>query len=450
MKKKGIIICSIIGVVLIVGGILLLLLLSPKKSNKQLYTEAIQKSLGLKEDGVKTEKVDDLLKKLEDEIGNKYYKVSISGTSTKDEASFTKTEESIYFGKDKIYINTSENINDVIHNIEIMLKNNKLYLKYENLLDNIYYLDKIDQYFNSSATEDETIKKIVEYLSDSLSEAIKNEDVNIDSKELTINGNKYDTKSYSYTFTGESLYDVIVSFVDKIKKDENVYKKIIELVKEISKTTEIPEISQEDFNQMLDQAKEMAKELKSLGNLFTYAVYMYKDDVASRQITVNIPSEQGKLPISVEDYIIDGYYKAAVSTMGYDVFALELKKQDDTKTNISLSSMAQEILTGYFKNDSNGVEIKLEGAMEGMDSLFYMDFDKKTGRGNIEIKSESSKSNYEYIMEEVDEIPEMNVSGSLPFEDITEEDKEKVEKFLGKFMPSYNNYFSMDNGLLEG
>ena len=441
MKKKGFIITAIIGIVLLIVGITLLLLL-PKKSNKELYADAIQRSLGLKTNKAVEENVEDsvgdAIEEIKDLIGDKYYKVSITGTSTQDEASFTKTDEVFYFGKDQIYINAKDNVNDVINKLEILLKDNRLYFNYENLLDHIYYIDKIDEFFKGAATGDETITKVAQYLIDAFDEAIKNDEVKVDSSELTINGNKYNTKSYGYTFTGNDLYDVITKFVDKVKKDDTVYKKVNELIKESGGAQEI---TQAEFNQMLDQVVEYAKEVKSLGNLLNYTVYLYKDEVISRQISINISTGQGLIPVSLVDYTVEGYYKAAVATMGYEMFALELKKQDETRTNISFTSMAQELLKGYFKNDSNSIELKLEGVEETMNNtFFYFTFDKKDATGSIKMESDSSKAEYEYSIEEVDEIPEMDVTGSLPFEEMTESDKEKIQKFASMFMPSNGSY----------
>ena len=74
MKKKGFIIAGIIGIVLLIVGITLLLLL-PKKSNKELYADAIQRSLGLKtnkavEENVE-ERVVDAMEENKDLIGDK-------------------------------------------------------------------------------------------------------------------------------------------------------------------------------------------------------------------------------------------------------------------------------------------------------------------------------------------------------------------------------------------
>ena len=47
MKKKGGLIASILGVVLVIVGGVLLLTSGPKKTNKELFTDAVEKSLGL-------------------------------------------------------------------------------------------------------------------------------------------------------------------------------------------------------------------------------------------------------------------------------------------------------------------------------------------------------------------------------------------------------------------
>ena len=452
MKKKGLIISIILGVVLVTAGILVLLLL-PKKSNKEVFTDALGKSLGL------TAKVDD--KELENTISDfksvlekNIYKITIKSEAREDEAGYSKSDDVIYFGKNQLYLKSQSLVNDKTINLEGMLKDNKFYFEFKDVLDKVYYIDKINEIFNVAAenNESELFEKLVTYLGDSFTEAINNEDVKTDKAELTINGKKYNAKKYGYTFTGETLYGIATSFIDKLKADDTIYDELKKAFEASNFTVEgygKIELTKEVYEAMLDQLPEYAKQLKSLGELATLNIYMYDDEPISRQLTINVDSELGKIPMTISDYTIDGYYKLALSTMGMEAYKLEVKEQSSTNYSISLYMMEEEIITGYMSNKNENYELKLEtaGNLSGNSLLLKINND---GTGSLNIKTDYSENNVEYKIETVDEVPEMDVKGSVSVEEMTDEEKEKLEEFMEQFnVFGKNMVLDQENALLE-
>ena len=437
MKKKGIIICSIIGVALIAVGITLLLL-APKKSNKEMFTEAIQKSLGLGID-LDDEKVENTIGELKEIIENNIYKITINSKVTEDEAGYSTSDDVIYFGKNQLYLKSESVLNDKTINLEGMLKDNKFYIDFEDVLDKVYYIDKIDELLNTSSSngDSEFANKILTYLGDSFMDAIQNDQVKTESADLTINGKQYKAKKYGYSFTGNTLYEIVVSFVEKIKKDDSIYTEL----KKILETTDFSieglgnvELTKEMYDQILEQLPEYAKQLKTMGDLATINVYLYDNEPISRQITINMDTEQGKIPMTIADYTVDKYYKAAVSTMGMEVYKLEVKEQSANNSTISLYMLDQELLTGYINKNNDNYELKLEtaGNLSGNSLLLKIN---KDGTGSLNVKTEYTEANLEYKVEKVDKIPEMDVTGSVSIEEMSDEEKERLEEFMRMFNP---------------
>ena len=438
-NKKGLIIFGSIGLVCVLAGVLLLLLL-PGKSKKELYTEAITKSLGLHEDKAASDEITNSVEEFEKMINNHIYKISLKGEINMGEAGHNEAESIVYFGKNQLYMDGLALLNDQKISGNILLKDDNLYFNIKDLLKKYYYIENISQYFKDNG-ETEVVRKVVDYFVESFKESINEDEVKTDSKELTINGNTYNAKTYGYTFTGNTLYTVLSNFIEKIRNDKNILSELNKLLKSTEIASEFGdfELNQSDLNSALDQLLEACKSVKELGNLFTYTVYMYKDDVISRQITINIPSEQGMMPVVIADYnVVESgkmYYKAAVTAMGMNILNVEVKQQSDTKYSISASFMQQELLTGEYIKDSNGIKLTLEGSAELPTTIKLELVMNNNGTGSLEIEYEETKGSFEYEVEEVDEIPEVDVTDSEPYTEISEEEMDKVEEFFSSFIP---------------
>lgn len=437
MKKKGGIIAAVLGVLLLVVGGVLLLLSGSKKTNKELYTEAIQKSLGLTEEGFENEKIEKGIKEIVEKLEKNIYKISINGEVTQDEASYGNLDGALYFGKDQFYLKMDASSNDKTINLESMLKDSKIYVSMKNILSKVYYIDGLDELLAGSknVTENTLFNKVVNYLVESFKDVIKEEDVKVDKTEININGKSYKANQYGYTFSGNTLYDVVKSFIEKVKNDKTIIEEINKVVKDSGLLEQYGgdfNISRDDFSSLLDQALNAASSLKELGNLATITVYMYDDEPISRQISVNIPSGQGNMnvPISIADFKAENYYKLSISSMGMEVYKLEIKGKNDKSGTISFSAMGEEIVKGTYKNEDGNYEFKIESASSEQEGAYILIKINKNGTGSIEAKSDSSNASITYEIEEVSEIPDMDVSNSVSFEEMTEEDKEILQRFL--------------------
>ena len=440
-NKKGLIIFSIIGTVLVVAGILLFIFL-PKKSNKELYISALKKSLGF----VSGEEVsaESSFKAIQEKLEKSNYKLTINSESRQDEAGYSKSQSVLYFGKDKAYFKGSKEENDLTYVIESMFKNDKLYFNIKDVLENIYYIDKISEYMNSS--DDSFSNKIAEYMCDAFVDALNSKDVTIGYSDKKINDVTYKTTLHSYSFTGETLYDFVVSFVKNLQDDKEIYKEIGKYVAESGVLGDFKDmkLTRDQVNEMLNEVIKGAESLKQLGSLALYNIYMYNDEPICTEIIIT-----GQDAPTITLYNINDndkqYVQLLVSNSYSEMFNFVYNEKIKGTGEISVYQDGKQIIEGYIKEDNGSYEIKLNGVGDTADNYILLTM-KDDNSGTIKIVSDTNNINVTYKVEKVDEIPEMDVKGSKPYEEITPSDESKIQEIFGMFFPSKKNEISYDYG----
>ena len=435
-NKKGLIAVLIIGLVLIIAGILVFFLI-PKKSNSELYTDALKKSLGLvsNESGIE-EKIKEIQTKLE----KNNYKLTLNSEQTQDEAGYKRSEDIIYFGDKKLYFVETVSQNDVTSVFEGMIKDNRFYIKIKDYLKNVYYTDKLNDFIKEikgNSDNYEALDKIEDYLVDAFLESIKNKEVTIGSSDLKINGSTYKTKLYSYTFTGETLRDIIVNFCEKLKDDKDFYKTLNTLLKSSGAIQEKMNLNKEAVDAILDQLIFSADELKSMGKILTYSIYMYKDE----PIGVIVSSNNKDDLATIEYYNVVNDDKQYIKFSSYSNSDEEVTVVFDEKTKdngeISITMNKKEVIKGYLKNNDENYELKLYG-VEDEDSYLLININKDRS-GSIRIVSDKANISYNYKLEQVDEIPEMDVTNSVPFDEMPEDDYNRFQALVGSVLQMFQS-----------
>jgi len=434
-NKKGIVIAIIIGLLLIIAGVLLIIFL-PKKSNSELYVEAISKSLGLSKDNNELESA---FKEIQNKLEKNNYKITINAEGKADEAGYAKSDVVLYLGKDKAYLTSSNNMNDFTYAAEAMLKNDNLYFNYKEILDNVYYFSKIGEMFKES-DDDSFTNKIENYIVDSFIEAIDSKKVTIGYNDLTINGTEYKTKMYAYTYTGETLYNFIVKFIEKIQDDKDIYKDINKILSESGIFGESGGMTftRDQINAILDQFVNMAVELKNIENLGMYNVYVYDDKAIGTEI---ILGDDNHTTIGYYNIVKDEkqYEKLSITSFNKKkVFEYEFNEKTKGNGEITIISDDKVRVKGYAKEDNGSYELKLNGVGDKEDNYILLTM-KSDRTGSFKVVTDINNIEATYKIEKVDEIPEMDIQGSKPYEEMTESDKEKLESVLSMIFPSIRN-----------
>ena len=308
-KKKTLLVVIIVAIFLLVAG-LLVWFLWPKKSNKEIFTDAIKNSFGLN-----TTIDEDAIGEYEDYFKDKILKLNINGyAAMAGERSANNID--LYYGKQQMYLSLDESVDGEKVGVEAVLKENKLYFTLTNILSKYYYVDI--ESGNIEVKDDKAMDKLADLLDESLFGMIDDKNVVTESAEITINKVEYKVKKYSYDYTGTDLYNAINNLVKGIKNDKELYDALDKAFSSIEEAT----VTLDD---VLDLVLSESEELKSYTKkLFTYTVYLDGSDVISTVISVVIPQESMNIPISLTMNNVENkglvYKEMSVSTMGQKIY----------------------------------------------------------------------------------------------------------------------------------
>lgn len=445
--KKTWKIVILVALVLIVAGVVWFFLW-PKKSKKEIYSDAVKQSVGLEKLGSLTT----MSNEYEEILKNHIIKVTVDGTSSNSEGEQTEKIE-LYYGKNQMYALVDESKAGKTMNLEAYLKDEKLYFTVKDILTKYYY---IDMAMDKLADKDQKLAdKVVDYFAESFVDALENGDVVTDTKDITINSKTYKTDKYGYTFNGKTLYTVIQNFGKKIKEDKDLAKKIEEVIKETVKEFE-PEISNFNFNDFIDALLEQAVIVKDLGNIFNYNVYLYKDEVISSEIVLTFSPQ---LPITiVRNSVVENgkaYFEAYVSVMGVRIIEFVLNQTSDSNIDITISSQQEALAKGSITGNGNEIKFNLK-TVDGYPQPFNIEGsfkveDKLKASGSIKAtytdEEGSGSANYNFKLEEVNEIPQVDVSNNAPYEEMPDSEKEALDELLETFKPKevYEEPFEIED-----
>lgn len=418
MKKKGLFLIPVIGCLLIVVGVITLLLL-PKKTDKEIFTSAIQQSLGVTKVKETFENVN-----YEDVFLNHIYHLYLDGNIKVDEQDGSLKLDT-YFGKEQVYMLLDIVAKETL-NMESLVKDNKVYLNVKDVTDKFYF-DDLEKNLESFNEVSESIKgldidfeKVIGLLENSFYDVIDDKKLETTKTEKTINGKDYDVKKYSYDFTGNDLYEVLKTFVSNVKKDQKLYNQFDNILKQ----NDAPYA----FGELLDELLDAFKSFKEIDKIFTYTIYLKGDETVSSEIVVNIPTGNASIPVSLVMNTLDDYSQIYLSVLGQKMFEGVV---DFNKGTISFKVQGEEVITGSIGKDF--VEIQ---SGEIIPTEFKLRITEKENSNdkrkyNVVFEAEDVNANFDISMEEVKDFPKVDVSDAAPFDEMPDEVKEKLEGLFG-------------------
>ncbi len=417
-KNKMLFIIPAVVCAIIVVAVLVILLL-PKKSEKEILTDSIKQSLGVTKI---QELIDD--SDYKDFFNDGVFHVNIDG-KVKADGEEGKISLDGYVGKEQLYFLLDAAAKNKL-NLEALMKDNKLYFNAKDITDKFYYEDlekEVDlEQFNELAklTEDVNLdtEKLFELLSDSLENVINSEKIETESETKTINGKDYSTKSYSYDFTGEDLYNGLTSFVKKVKEDKDLNKQLGELLEKFELPYEI--------NDLLDQLTEELKQLTEIKKLFTYKAYVKGNDTISSEFSIVIPEQNIPLKLVVNN--VDDYFQVYASVLGQKLLDLVMDKGNE---KFSLSVQGTEILTGKISDDYIEIHNSDVIPTDFTIKLTIKEKDKDTFKGNLKLVIDDVDVDFDIVSEKAKDLPKVDVSDAEPYENMPESVKEKFQEIFG-------------------
>ena len=434
-NKKGVIITIIAAVAVIVVAVALVLVFWPKKSNKEVFTDAIKESFNIGK-AIKTEDGESI----KDVLADHLLKLTLEVEDGKAE---------LYYGNEQFYglfdgVKDGKNIN-----AEALLKDNRLYFTVKDVLSKYYYKDMEESKTGSTSTVVDS-DKLTEYFSDSFFDVIENDNLTKDSEEIIINGKTYKADKYSYPFTGKDMYKVVESFVSKIKNDKELRGQLENILNSSNEEEKIT------IDEAMSMLLETAESIKGMDNLFTYTIYVYDGKAISQNITISLDMGGMKIPISLiieeveeKDRI---FYQMYVSTMGQKIYCLEVKQTSDSNIDLTVSAMSQNIVEGKITKTDKKFAMKISNT-ENLPMEFKIDMnidiiDDYGINGTIEYALDGENGSIKIKSEEVKSIPSVDVSNSAPYEEMTDAEKAALDELfdfedMTQSLPTESFGFSM-------
>lgn len=437
-SKKGLVFTIVAAVVVVVAVVVLALVLWPKKSNKEVFTDAIKESFNISK-AIKTTDGKEIKDVLADHIVKFTFDAEFGENSIYSE---------IVGGKDEFYGLVKAVSEGEKFDADALLKDKKLYFNIKDVLKKYYYVDAENLNFDVSKSDVDS-DKISKYLVDSLLDVIENDRVKKDSDELNINGSTYKTDKYSFVFTGADLHKVLENFVKKVKEDKEVLSQIEKVIESMGANQKV------NLDEVFDSLLKESAALKELGNLLTYSVHLYKGDVISTNITISIDSGSMKVPVSLVINNIEKegktYAQFYVSTMGQKMINAVINQTSDTTTDLSVSVMGSDYITGKITKTDKKLTAKISGT-ESLPLDLVLDIDADivddlNMNGTMKLTIDGETVNVNFKSEEVKKMPEVDVSNSAPYEEMSDEEKEALENMFGSVTPK--KYLELDKDFDE-
>ena len=413
MKNKKLLF-AIIGAVLVVAGVLCVFLLWPKKSKKEIYLEAMKKSLGFDLSQVE-EKVD--YEKIKDMIQHTTAEGSITA-----EGQTINVKADLYTTLEKIYLNLVLSDNEKNADIDMLFKDNKMYFTVKDMLEKYYIYEDYGSALPSESIPSLNYEKLGKIFKDNFTEAIESKRIEVSDSDKIIKDVEYSTKKYLYTFTGTDAYNMLVNVIKDIKDDKELYDQLKSM---------IPTNGAMDFDALLEQGEKELEVLKDINDLLSYTVYLKGDEVISTEIVAYIPTsmagKKASVPVTIVINNIDKYYQAYLSAVGFRMFEFVA---DGVAGKLSLQYMGEEVINGTISD--NKVTIKNASQLIP-DFEMSMDIDEtnnvvKLVLDALGIKGEFTIKGYENTKE----FPNIDVSGAVPYTEATGKDKEILDQMFAQ------------------
>lgn len=274
-------------------------------------------------------------------------------------------------------------------NINGMIKDNKIYLSSKELYYKVIYYD-YGSLLNNSKFDSNDLEYLKDKVINGIENAFKDENINYETKEITINGKKENVKNSFYVIDKKSYSRIINNFIDTVKDD-----------KSIEKISKITGKTQNDIQNFFN-------EYRSALEKYASSDYDNEDiilNVYSRGITrKNIGFELKLNKQESIKYLKDSNYLLfSIANDEYD-FMIETK---DNKT------------TGYFNYyDENILSFNIDKVKE---NEYNMNFNSQ--------KLLSINMNIKY--EELSNIEEFDISNAVKYENLSENDLNSILVKLG-------------------
>ncbi len=338
--------------------------------------------------------------------------------------------------KNKVYGNASLVVNnETLAKVEALFENTKMHAKIQDVTKGFYY-NEVDMDLSTveEGLSKEDTSKVATYLKEAILDNLKDSDFTSEKKTIELDGKDYDTKKITLNITEKKLLEIMRTFFKKVEKDDNLKKALEKVLTADNSST--------NFNEAL---KELDDEINTASDeiLFTYELYVYgKDEAVKQVITVAAEEEANVVIMTLNSYENkNGFnnYELTVGTKDQSYFTATVKGTSKTKSDVKVDIMAMFVLSGTYEitDKSATLDINITVMNQECGSIKYTlntVTENKEYEMNLEatidvetFKLTISSANKIYLGEEM---PEVDVTGSKPVEEISEEEQNKLMELM--------------------
>ena len=342
---------------------------------------------------------------------------------------------------------------------EVLLKDNVMYAKLKEAMDSFYFTEMEEDIFKEAFIKGEEIKEIdysnileltkeeVERLANHLEKSIlkdvPNKDIKKSSETIKVDNKDTKTTKVSLKISDKRQNEIIINFLEEISNDSDSIKILQKIDKSITKQSieEIVDSLKKKTTLSTVSGIELSFYIKGFNNLVRTEIAAYSNDNANvnMHMFVDVYKNKNKNEVTSLEYHLDE-----------EVYSFEIEQINDSKSKIIAKQDGVVVITGEVNETNKASEILLEMPAQNI---------------SIKIKETTVKENEKYIIEFNfiektsmtsfdstntltigEEIPEVNVDGAISFEEMTDEDYEKISKYfeeklssLGLFDTSYDD-----------
>lgn len=398
--KKGPVIVLVLLILLLVGSIFYFY----THTSKYLFFKNLDKSY----DNLITT-YDTFIEKYLPYINSNYHNQTNTSylLKTSNENQNVKLNGNVYLDNFNYYYDLDINNGTKSYDFEMLSKNNNLYYKID---DSKYYSMpfKVDSYDYAAPYQ-----KLLAYFSASLKENVKSSDFNKSSENININSKIYNTKKITLVIRKKSYYEIIKTFYEKIKKDDDVINYLLTKSDFSSKDTFI-----KSMDLLINLYKDNDKDNNDI--VLRYSLYIYKSKPIKSDIRISLGDNYQLSYIDYADYL-----------------EIDYKEKDGQTSYIKLSDKKIEMFVdglGYGNGSYSDNAIDINFSDYNKKSLGYLKYsvrDKYTTNIDINISLDNFilvvSSNNKIELDK--KMPDVDVSGSVS-NNIVDSDKIKLNEVI--------------------
>lgn len=429
IKKIISIVLFLIAVVMIVTGSYIL------NSSKYIFEIVLSKSLDAAVDSMYTDNF------MIDDIDFNKYKITTDNSLNALGMKVFSINGDIYGNKNKLYLNLKSKMafQDFIK-LETIVDNSKMYFKLKDAVDKFYYIE-----FDNMLEEDysnidllEEVKIITNHLKKSILKDLNNDDFEKNSETLMFDSKAYKTNKISLNLSGVELRQIIINFLENIINDN----KAIQVLQKIDNS-----ITVNDVKEYLENFKEKSVNAISDDVLnISFYISGFSDLIRLELLTLNREVDSvasDNLLVTLDKYknqSNNNVLRCVFKVNNQDLINIKTINETKNKTNLEIlvndGSNSLLIKGDHSKYDAKiEINLSLKYDKEDLGTVSYlMERVNKDKEYNLEIKYNPTNNMMElvsinniYLNEDM---PNVDVSESTNFDDISEEDNEKLMTYI--------------------